>query len=164
MLLLNTNRKFYMGSPTALSDLTFSDLERSMSRSLGLWVVGHLCVIYMFAGRKLIWMAHKEIVGGTVFCWLSSLSCYSRFTTVLYRYYNRHVHMRCFSDSCNEDSYCISFVLLCTVFHSRSMWVWEMWSLPLKVWWEPSSSHGMENHKVSKSTCISSCFSTVYWT
>ena len=34
MLLLNINRKPYMGSPMTLSDLTLSDLERSKSRSL----------------------------------------------------------------------------------------------------------------------------------
>ncbi len=34
MLLLNINRKPYMGSPVALSHLTLSDLERSISRSL----------------------------------------------------------------------------------------------------------------------------------
>ena len=32
MLLLNINRKPYMGSPIALSHLTLSDLERSRSR------------------------------------------------------------------------------------------------------------------------------------
>ena len=34
MLLLNTNRKPYMGSPMTLSYLTLSDLERSKSRSV----------------------------------------------------------------------------------------------------------------------------------
>ncbi len=34
MLLLNINRKAYMGSPMTLSHLTLSDLERSKSRSL----------------------------------------------------------------------------------------------------------------------------------
>ncbi len=34
MLLLNINRKPYMGSPVTLSHLTLSDLERSNSRSL----------------------------------------------------------------------------------------------------------------------------------
>ncbi len=34
MLLLNINRKGYMGSPMTLSHLTLSDLEKSNSRSL----------------------------------------------------------------------------------------------------------------------------------
>ncbi len=34
MLLLNINRKPYMGSPVTLSHLTLSDLKRSNSRSL----------------------------------------------------------------------------------------------------------------------------------
>ncbi len=34
MLLLNINRKAYMGSPMTLSHLTLSDLERSKSRAL----------------------------------------------------------------------------------------------------------------------------------
>ncbi len=34
MLLLNINRKPYMGSPVTLSHLTLGDLERSNSRSL----------------------------------------------------------------------------------------------------------------------------------
>ncbi len=34
MLLLNINRKSYMGSPVTLSHLTLGDLERSISRSL----------------------------------------------------------------------------------------------------------------------------------
>ena len=34
MLLLNSNRKPYMGSPMTLSYLTLSDLEKSKSRSL----------------------------------------------------------------------------------------------------------------------------------
>ncbi len=34
MLLLNINRKAYVGSPMTLSHLTLSDLERSKSRSL----------------------------------------------------------------------------------------------------------------------------------
>ncbi len=34
MLLLNINRKAYMGTPMTLSHLTLSDLERSISRLL----------------------------------------------------------------------------------------------------------------------------------
>ncbi len=50
-----------MGSPTAPSDLTSSDLEWSRSRSLRVWVKGDLYVVHIFAGSILIEMSHKGI-------------------------------------------------------------------------------------------------------
>ncbi len=61
MLLLNINRKPYMGSPITLSNLTLSDLERS--KSLRFWVVAdlygiHICLRLV---TTLIWMSQKRI-------------------------------------------------------------------------------------------------------
>ncbi len=42
MLVLTINRKPYMTSPMALSNLTLTDFERSKSRSLRFSVVGYL--------------------------------------------------------------------------------------------------------------------------
>ncbi len=53
MLLLNINRKPYMVSPMIPSNLTLSDLERSKSRSVRLWLVGDLYGIHIFAGGLL---------------------------------------------------------------------------------------------------------------
>ncbi len=67
MLLLNIDRKSYMGSPMALSNLTLCDLERSKSRSLGFWVVADLCsIIYTYIClwliSALIWMSQKNLL------------------------------------------------------------------------------------------------------
>ncbi len=48
MLLLNINRKSYMGNPMVPSHFTLSDLERSKSRSLRFWVVADLYGIHIF--------------------------------------------------------------------------------------------------------------------
>ena len=48
MLLLNINRKAYMGIPKTLSHLTLSDLERSKSGSSNLDAT---CVTYLFIKR-----------------------------------------------------------------------------------------------------------------
>ncbi len=53
MLVLNINRKPYMGSPMALSNLTLTDLERSKSRSLRFSVVGYLYGIDTFASSNI---------------------------------------------------------------------------------------------------------------
>ncbi len=61
------NRKSYIGSLMARLDLTFSDFERSKSRSLRFWVVGDLYGIDIFASsslHSLIWMSQKGV------CWL----------------------------------------------------------------------------------------------
>ena len=67
MLLLNIDRKSYMGSPMALSNLTLCDLERSKSRSLRFWVVADLCsIIYTYIClwliSALIWMSQKNLL------------------------------------------------------------------------------------------------------
>ena len=72
MLLLNMNRKSYIGSLMAPLDLTLNDLEKSKSRSLTFWVVGDLC------GIEIIWPAvyynlnldvtKESLLVGGVFC------------------------------------------------------------------------------------------------
>ncbi len=53
MLLLNINRKPYMGSPMTLSHLTLSDLESSMSRSIR---------FQRLISRKAVELYHKLIL------------------------------------------------------------------------------------------------------
>ncbi len=49
MLLLNIYRKLYIGNPIIPSYLTLSDLERSKSMSLRIWLVGDLYgVVYSY--------------------------------------------------------------------------------------------------------------------
>ncbi len=71
MLLLNMNRKSYIVSLMAPLDLTFSDLERSKSRSLRIWLVRDLYSIDIFASsllQPLIWMSQKRV------CWRAGIS------------------------------------------------------------------------------------------
>ncbi len=66
MLLLNTNRKSYMGSPMASSDMTCGDLDKSKSRSLRIWVFGDL---YVHA-QSVVYQSGchiSEFLGGRVF-------------------------------------------------------------------------------------------------
>ena len=64
MLLLTINRKPFIASPMPLSNLTFTDLERSKSMSLRFSVVGHLYRIDIFA----IWMSQQGV------CWRAGFS------------------------------------------------------------------------------------------
>ncbi len=66
MLVLTINRKPYIASPMALSNLTLTYLERSKSRSLRFSVVGYLYdEIDIFASSNIttIWMSKKGV------CW-----------------------------------------------------------------------------------------------
>ena len=64
ILILNINRKPYMGSTMAASHLTLSDLERSKSRSLRFWLVGDLYGIHTYICQvfitPLIWMSQRR--------------------------------------------------------------------------------------------------------
>ncbi len=70
MLVLTINRKPYMASPMALSNLTLTDLEGSKSRSLRFSVVAYLYGIDIFASSKIttIWMSQKGV------CWRAGFS------------------------------------------------------------------------------------------
>ncbi len=59
-----------MASPMALSNLTFTDLERSKLRSLRFSVVGYLYGIDIFASSNIttIWMSQKGV------CWAAGFS------------------------------------------------------------------------------------------
>ncbi len=53
-----------MGSPTASSDLTFSDLERSKSRTFRLQVVGEIYVMHIVGCH-----IKRDFVGRPAFPW-----------------------------------------------------------------------------------------------
>ncbi len=59
-----------MASPTALSNLTLTDLERSKTRSLRFSVVEYLYGIDIFASSNIsiIWMSQKGV------CWRAGFS------------------------------------------------------------------------------------------
>ncbi len=66
MLLLNINKKPYMGSPIAASHLTLNDLERSNSKSLRFSMVGDLYGIDIFSSSSiatLTWMSQRAVCG-----------------------------------------------------------------------------------------------------
>ncbi len=68
-----------MVNPMALSNLTFTDLERSKSRSLRFSLVGYLYGIDLFASSNVmtIWMSQKRcLLAGGVFRCPSGLSCF----------------------------------------------------------------------------------------
>ncbi len=70
ILILTINRKPYMASPMVLSNLTFTDLQRSKSRSLRFSVVGYLYGIDIFASSNIttIMMSQKGV------CWWAGFS------------------------------------------------------------------------------------------
>ncbi len=75
MLLLNTNRKSYIGSPTApLNFWTLSEIQGSKSRSFRFLVIADLYVTYIFAGNILTWMSYGRVWGRSCFPFFS-LSC-----------------------------------------------------------------------------------------
>ncbi len=79
MLVLTINRKPYKASPTALSNLTLTDLERSKSRSLRFSVVGNLYGIDIFASSNIttfLDVTKRCLLAGGVFRCPSGLSCW----------------------------------------------------------------------------------------